>query len=164
MRSGILVKKGFIKFPRSPKEERKITLKISQQSPSKLLPWGIEGANYQCMFTISLNNLIFFSFHGVHVEERILGNKYEVNVELSFNAYEQITTLKQTINYASVYEIIKQRMNIPAKLLETLAQDLAQKIVDLDNRITSIMVAIEKKNPPISNMEGSVSVKYKKDF
>ena len=116
------------------------------------------------MFSISLHNLIFFSFHGVHEEERILGNRYEVNVELSFNTSEQITTLQQTINYASVYEIIKERMNSPAKLLETLVQDMAEKIVHLDNRITSIMVSIEKKNPPIPNMEGSVSVNYKKDF
>ncbi len=55
-------------------------------------------------------------------------------------------------------------MNIPAKLLETLAQDIAKKIVDLDSRITSITVSVEKKNPPIPNMEGSVSVNYKKDF
>jgi 7,8-dihydroneopterin aldolase/epimerase/oxygenase len=115
------------------------------------------------MFTISLHNLVFFSFHGVHEEERILGNKYEVNVTLSFNTDEQITTLQQTINYASVYEIIKQRMAIPAKLMETLAQDLAQKIVEFDNRITSISVSIEKKNPPIPNIEGSVSVNYKKE-
>lgn len=116
------------------------------------------------MFTISLHNLIFFSFHGVHEEERILGNRYEVNVELSFNTTEQITTLHQTINYASVYEIIKERMNIPSKLLETLVQDMAQKIVEMDSRITSILVSIEKKNPPIPNMQGSVSVNYKKDF
>ena len=116
------------------------------------------------MFTINLHNLIFYSFHGVHEEERILGNSYEVNVALSFNTSVQITLLQQTIDYASVYEIIKQRMNIPEKLLETLAQDLAQKIVDFDSRITSITVSVEKKNPPIPNMEGSVSVNYKKDF
>lgn len=116
------------------------------------------------MFTISLHNLIFFSFHGVHEEERILGNRYEVNVELSFYTGEEITGLEQTINYVSVYELIKQRMAMPTKLMETLVQDLAKKIVDFDARIKSITVSVEKKNPPISNMEGSVSVNYKKDL
>lgn len=116
------------------------------------------------MFTINLHKLIFFSFHGVHDEERILGNRYEVNVELSFNTPEQVNTMQQTINYAAVYKIIAQSMAIPTPLLETLAQDMAQKIVEHDSRITSISVSVEKKHPPIPNMEGSVSVKYKIDF
>ena len=116
------------------------------------------------MFTISLHNLIFYSFHGVHEEEKVLGNNYKVNVAITFNTNEEITALEQTINYELVYDIIKKRMDIPAKLLETLAQDLAQKIYDFDNRIASINVSIEKKNPPITNIRGSVSVNYKKNF
>jgi dihydroneopterin aldolase len=116
------------------------------------------------MFTINLHNLIFHSFHGIHEEERILGNTFEVNVSLLLTADEQITTLEQTINYASVYETIKQRMQIATPLLETLVQDLTEKIRSIDNRIKSISVSVEKKNPPMANMEGSVSVHYKKDF
>lgn len=116
------------------------------------------------MFTINLHNLIFHAYHGIHEEEKIVGNEFEVNVSLSFIADEQITTLEQTINYATVYEIIKQRMQIATPLLETLVQDLTEAIRAFDNRIKSISVSVEKKNPPISNMEGSVSVHYKKDF
>lgn len=116
------------------------------------------------MLTIDLHNLIFYSFHGVHEEERILGNNYAVNVTLSFAADEQITTLEQTVNYASVYEIIDQRMLVPTALLETLAQDLVQKIHALDKRIKSISVSIEKKDPPIQKIEGAISVSYTKTF
>ncbi len=116
------------------------------------------------MFTINLHHLIFHSFHGIHEEERIVGNTFEVNVSLSFIAGEKITTLQQTINYATVYEIIKQRMQMATPLLETLVQDLTEEIHLSDDRIKSISVSIEKKNPPIANMEGSVSVHYKKDF
>lgn len=116
------------------------------------------------MFTINLHQLIFHSFHGVYDEERILGNTFEVNVSIAFVAHQQVTSLEETINYVSVYEIIKQRMSQTTPLLETLAQELTQKIYDFDNRIKTISVSVEKKNPPISNMEGSVSVTYKKDF
>ena len=116
------------------------------------------------MFTINLHNLIFHSFHGIHEEEQILGNEFEVNVTLSFITDEQITTLEQTINYATIYGIIKQRMQTATPLLETLVQDLTEAIRAFDNRIKSISVSVAKKNPPISNMEGSVSVTYKKDF
>jgi 7,8-dihydroneopterin aldolase/epimerase/oxygenase len=116
------------------------------------------------LFTINLHNLIFHSFHGIHEEERILGNTFEVNVTLSFSSAQTITALEQTINYATVYEIIKQRMQIATPLLETLVQDLSEEIRAFDNRIKSISVSVEKKNPPIPNMEGSVSVHYKKEF
>lgn len=116
------------------------------------------------MFTINLHNLIFNSFHGVHEEETILGNEFEVNASLTFVSDDKITTLDQTINYAVVYEIIKQRMQQATPLLETLVQDMVEEIRSFDNRIKSVSVSVEKKNPPISNMEGSVSVHYKKDF
>lgn len=116
------------------------------------------------MITIRLNELQFHSYHGVHEEEEILGNNYEVNVELSFDSTEIITELQQTINYVTVYEIIKQRMAVPTALLETLAQDLAEQIHDADKRIRSITVSVKKKNPPVPGMEGTVGVSYKMDF
>ena len=116
------------------------------------------------MLTINLHNLIFYAFHGVYEAERILGNTFVVDVSISFQVEENISTLQQTINYASVYEIIKQSMLVPTVLLETLVQDLAQQIHTFDKRIKSISISIEKKNPPIPNIEGYVSVNYKKDF
>ena len=116
------------------------------------------------MFTINLHNLVFHAYHGVYEEERILGNDFEVNVSLAFEADEPVTSLHNTINYVSIYNIVKQKMAIALPLLETLAQELTQEIYDFDNRIKSISVSVGKKNPPISNMEGSVSVHYKKTF
>lgn len=116
------------------------------------------------MFTINLHNLHFFAFHGVHPEEKILGNTFIVDVQISLPGEEPVTKLEQTVDYVTVYEIIKKRMLEPAALLEILVQDLAQKISTLDERIRSISITITKKDPPIPNMEGSVSVNYKKDF
>ena len=116
------------------------------------------------MITIHFNHLKFFSYHGIHDEERILGNDYEVNVSISFESAGKITALEETINYVTVYGIIKKRMETPSELLETLAEDLVQRIYSADNRISSISVSIEKKNPPIPNMEGSVAVQCTKDF
>ncbi len=116
------------------------------------------------MFTIQLHNLRFFSFHGVFEEERILGNEYEVNASVTFNENETVTELHQTIDYVKIYTIIKDRMNIPIPLLETMAQDLAQQVYDADNRITSIDIHVKKVYPPIPGIQGSVGVSYKKDF
>lgn len=116
------------------------------------------------MFTINLHNLIFHAFHGVHKEERLLGNTFEVNISLSFIDDQPVKILEQTINYVTIYEIIKRRMQVATHLLEILVQDLTEEISTFDNRIISVSVSVEKKNPPIPNIEGSVSVTYKKDF
>lgn len=116
------------------------------------------------MFTIHLKKLQFFSFHGMHEEEKILGNEYEVNVEVVFDEKGTITKIDDTINYVTIFELVKQRMNIPTPLLETVAQDIADKVYAADNRVRSIRVLVEKKNPPIANIQGSVSVTYTKEF
>ena len=116
------------------------------------------------MFTIHLTNLKFFSFHGVHEEERILGGDYVVNAEVSFAAVYPVTSLEQTTDYSKIYELIKQRMRKPTALLETVAQDLAHGIYATDNRIASIRISITKVNPPIQQFRGSIAVSYKKDF
>ena len=116
------------------------------------------------MFTIHLHNLQFFSFHGVHEEERILGNEYEVNVAVSFEEKGSVNKIDDTINYVLIFELVKQRMNKPTALLETVAQDIANQVHSADNRVRSVTVSVKKKNPPIANIEGSVSVSYTKEF
>ena len=116
------------------------------------------------MFTIHLANLKFFSFHGLHEEEKVLGNTYEVNTDVTFAEKVIITELHQTVDYVKIYNIIKQRMDIPTALLETVAQDLAQLIYTIDHRISSISISIKKMYPPITAFTGNVGVSYKKDF
>jgi len=116
------------------------------------------------MITIRLKNFEFFSHHGVYEEEKILGNTFIVNASVSFNADEKISSIHQTINYVSIYQLIKKRMHIPTALLETLAQDIAEEIYNFDERLQSISISIEKKNPPMLNIKGSVSVQYEKKF
>lgn len=115
------------------------------------------------MFTINLHNIVFHAFHGLYEEERILGNEFIVNVSLDFDAKEPINNLNQTIDYVAVYEIIKQHMLQPTPLLETLAQQITAAILAYDDRIGTVSISIEKKNPPISQLQGSVSVAYKKE-
>ncbi len=116
------------------------------------------------MLTIHLHNLLFFSFHGVFDEEKILGNEFEVNVDIEADCAAHITNLSQTINYVSVYSCVKERMQLPTPLLETLAQDLIKAIHQLDEKIFSVSITIKKTAPPIQNFQGSVGVSCKTSF
>ncbi len=116
------------------------------------------------MFTIRLNKMTFFAYHGVHEEETVVGTDFEVSVAIAFNAPEKVIALTDTINYVAVYEIVKQYFKIPEKLLETVAQNITEEIYKIDHRITSINITIDKLNAPICNFTGNVGVNYLKSF
>jgi dihydroneopterin aldolase len=116
------------------------------------------------LFTIHLSNLKFFSFHGVHDEEKVLGGEFIVDAVVYFTTAGNITTLEQTVDYCKIYDIIKQRMSQPSALLETVAQDLAVLIYATNSKIISVKITITKSNPPIQQFSGNIAVSYKKDF
>ena len=116
------------------------------------------------MFTIHLHNCRFYSHHGLYEEEAIVGTIFELNLSASFDIGEPISSIKQTINYATVFEIVKKHFEKPRKLLETLAQEIVNDIHSFDSRIKNIEIHINKINPPIANFTGSVGVSYCKSY
>jgi 7,8-dihydroneopterin aldolase/epimerase/oxygenase len=106
---------------------------------------------------IHLHHLRFFAYHGVYAEETVLGNEFEVNVDLAFTAAPAIT-LNDTINYVAVYELVKQQMAQTCGLLETVAQQTCQAIRAMDGRIQQVTVKITKLHVPVAQFIGTVGV------
>ena len=112
-------------------------------------------------FTIELKRLDFFSFHGLYEEERKVGGEFIVDLSAKYTPEQKaITSLDETINYAALYEIVKEEMNKPRDLLEILAQCITEKIQQTFPLIKEIKIRIEKKNPPIVGISGNVTVTY----
>ncbi len=116
------------------------------------------------MLTIHLHHLLFHSLHGMFKEENVLGNNFEVNADISFEPDGTIKHLSQSVDYVTIYTVIKQIMDKPTALLETVVQNLADGIYASDNKVKAVTVSIKKLNPPISNFEGTVGVSYSKVF
>jgi 7,8-dihydroneopterin aldolase/epimerase/oxygenase len=72
------------------------------------------------MFTIHLNKMIFYGYHGVHKEEAIVGGEFEVAISISFSSSSKIEKLEDTINYVAIFELVKSRFLQSEKLLEFL--------------------------------------------
>ena len=73
----------------------------------------------------------FYAFHGVNPEEKILGQRFEVDVALSLDTRPAGLSddLRQTINYAHVYRVVKRIVEEHRfDLIEALAEALAQQI------------------------------------
>ena len=116
------------------------------------------------MFTIHLHNCRFYAHHGLYKEESIVGAGFEVSLSASFEEEGLITSMNETLNYVAVHDIVKKHFDKPRKLLETLAQEIAEDIYQLDNRINAIEIHLKKLNPPIANFTGSVGVSYTKRY
>ena len=116
-------------------------------------------------FTIELKQICFYSFHGVYQEEKKVGGEFVIDLSVKYTSGESlIDSIKQTVNYASLYEIVKAEMNQPRELLETITQSIAEKIHMTFPIVKEIEIRIEKKNPPIANFNGNVAVTYRKMF
>ena len=105
------------------------------------------------MLTIHLHEMIFEAYHGLYNEESILGGTFSISLDIVLPSNE-ILELQDTLDYVKVYDLIKNKMNTPVKLLEVLAKQLTDEIHQLDEKIQSIKISIKKLNPPIKNFEG----------
>ena len=114
------------------------------------------------MYTISLNNIEFHSYHGFYQEENLIGNNFIVDivVELNDNNFK-IEELTMTVNYETLFQIAKEEMSITRKLLETVVKSIYDRIKLLNNNIHSIEVTLTKKHVPIEGMIGNAKVTYK---
>jgi 7,8-dihydroneopterin aldolase/epimerase/oxygenase len=112
------------------------------------------------MGLIKIENMEFYSFHGHFKEERIVGNKFLVNltIETDMNTAAMSDNLKDAVNYQQVYEIVKQQMEIKSHLLENIAGRILDAVHSEMKGVRKATVKVSKMNPPMGGKIGSVSV------
>jgi dihydroneopterin aldolase len=117
------------------------------------------------MITVHLHNLHFNSFHGIHEEEKILGNEYLIDASVEFHEEKHvITSIHDTINYEDIYNIIKERMSVPTPLLETIVMEIGNEIHTEFPLVRSINISLKKMYPPIEGIEGAAGVSWQRQF
>ena len=117
------------------------------------------------MITIELKQLRFLAYHGLYAEERKTGNEFEINLSVSFQpASGTITGIGDTVNYSSLYTLLKSEMQKPRHLLETLMMEVAEVIHLSFPQIKKIEISITKLHVPIAKFTGTAGVKYQKDY
>lgn len=100
---------------------------------------------------ISLTNIELYAYHGVLQQERQVGGWYQVDVTLTVpdELSTQTDALDDTVNYAEVYDVIKQEMAVPSKLIEHVAGRIARRVKEEFALVNQITVRLTKKHPPI---------------
>lgn len=100
---------------------------------------------------ISLEGLEFHAFHGVYPHERVSGNWFEVDISIETDIIEGAIQddLERTVNYETLYRCVKEEMELPSKLLETVAEKIADRVLRELPRVSQVELKIGKINPPI---------------
>jgi dihydroneopterin aldolase len=107
------------------------------------------------MITIAIHGAEFFAYHGFYPEEQKLGTKFIVDVEVDFIPVNDLKEdkISNTVDYEQLYKVVAEQMRQTRKLIETVAQSIADKIKVRYPFVEKIKVSIKKLNPP---MEGKV--------
>ena len=100
---------------------------------------------------IYLRNVRFHAFHGVLPQEGIVGNDYLVNLVVAYDFSSAMKTdnLEGTLNYAEVYQKVREEMAVPSKLLEHVAGRIAHRLFSDFPEIQKLQLSITKVNPPM---------------
>jgi dihydroneopterin aldolase len=110
---------------------------------------------------IYLQQMEFYGYHGVFPEENKLGQKFLVDliIETDLKKAGQTDDLKETINYAHLYQICEEIVEgKPFKLIEAVAEQIASRILTTFPTVLSCTVKVMKPNPPIKGHYQSVAV------
>ena len=93
----------------------------------------------------------------------MIGGEYLVNaiVEIDTSRAEQNDLLDSTVDYVSIYNVLKKEMSIPSKLLEVVLERIIEGIKKIDDNIDSVDVSIRKLSPPIGGNVDSVELRKK---
>ena len=101
--------------------------------------------------SITLKALRFYAYHGVLPQERTVGGDYEVTVKADVDLSQAMESdnVEDTVNYADLYEVIRQEMAVPSQLLEHVAGRMARRILNDFPTVDMLHVEVVKLNPPM---------------
>ena len=100
---------------------------------------------------IYINDIRLHALHGVLPQERLTGNDYIINIRIGYDISKAFDSddVADTLNYAEVYNIVKTEMQTPSKLIEHVAGRIANRLLNEYAKISSIVLHITKRNPPM---------------
>jgi dihydroneopterin aldolase len=116
------------------------------------------------MQTINIRGIQLYAYHGCLDEEALIGGEYLVNVQLKgdFSASLKSDDLKDTADYILVYKIVKEEMGIRSKLIEHVAERIANRLKKELPIVKQLSVEVVKRNPPMNGEVDEVSIVIEK--
>lgn len=106
------------------------------------------------MDKILLKGIQFYGYHGVSEVERQVGQRYLVDIEISYDTAlaGKEDDLNQTINYSEIFRLVLEIGTCESfRLIEAMAQRIADAIL-AKFPIQSVLVRVKKIRRPLQGM------------
>jgi dihydroneopterin aldolase len=112
------------------------------------------------MSVISIEGMEFFAYHGCFKEEQVIGTKFRIDLfmEVDTSTAEKSDQLKDTVNYQSVFHLVKKEMETPSRLLEHVGRRILDRIKKEFKTVEHARIKIRKLNPPLGGKMDFVSL------
>lgn len=120
----------------------------------------------ETMDAISIKNMGFFAYHGTTKEERSIGQRFYIDIEMQLNLERagKADSIEHTVNYQQVYHLIgKITQNKKYKIIEALAEDIADAIMLQFPMIKKTIVWVRKPQVPLSGILDCVEVRLERE-
>ena len=100
---------------------------------------------------VFVKNIRLHAFHGVMPQERITGNDYLVSVsaDCPLAAAVESDSVDDTLNYAHIYNIVKEEMALQSNLVEHVAGRIGRRVLAEFPLADNVRVEVVKLNPPM---------------
>lgn len=109
---------------------------------------------------IELENMSFHARHGCYDLEKVVGNRFLVDVSLEVEAGAAAAgdDLAKSVNYLTVYETVAAQMALPSNILENVAWRIIESLRARFPQIDKATVKVSKLAPPLGGKVEKVSV------
>ncbi len=105
------------------------------------------------MDRVEVRGMRIYAKHGCHEEERKSGGPFEVDVIVwgDFSSAIKFDDIEKAVDYVRLMDLAKEVMQIPKNLIETVAKELAKRVLHDFSSVQKTEVSIRKMKPPVDH-------------
>lgn len=102
---------------------------------------------------VVLQGLEFHARHGVYETEGVLGARFIVDAELHYPFSQIPDDLDEAVNYAAVYETVRQEVTGKQhQLIEVLAAQIAHRLLAEQPKLERVLIRVHKPFAPLAGI------------
>ena len=115
------------------------------------------------MSLITIENMEFYAYHGHFEEEQKIGTWFSLDLimDVDTSKAELSDELEDTVDYSAVYQVVKEQMMIPSKLLENVGRRILNTIKERFPEVKDAQLKVRKMNPPLGGQRACVALELK---
>ena len=116
------------------------------------------------LYDIRLEGMEFRAYHGCYETERVVGNRFRVDLELTTELGDVAAedSVEKAVNYLEVYGVVREQMAVTQRTIERVAMNIIDAIHAGFPQVRHVKCTVSKLAPPLGGKLERVSVVLEK--